>query len=210
MIVRFVGALVLVLAFAVGARADAYAELLAKLKAGDTKIDYAALRYAYAESPTYDGYGAGPPGAHKAMGEAFRAGNCKEALTQSKLILDSIYIDIPAHAVASRCYAETYDVGTSNFHRAIATGLERSILASGDGKSPATAYVVVRVSEEYHVIAALGFRPGKQSLVHSGGSSYDLMQVTDASGEEVSIYFQIDRVLAGLTKRLEVMGLSPK
>lgn len=210
MIVRIVATFAFALVLAGVAQADAYEDLLAKLKAGDTSIDFAALRYAYAESANYDGYGGGPPGAQKAMAEAFRAGDCKQALVQAKLILDSMYIDIPAHIVASRCSAETYEVGTSNFHRAIAMGLERSILSSGDGKSPQTAYVVVRISEEYHMIGILGFRPGKQSLVHDGGHSYDLMQVTDASGKEVSIYFQIDRVLAGLTKKLEGMGVSPK
>lgn len=183
--------------------APSYEDLLAKLKAGDTKIDYTALRYAYAETDGYDGYSDGPDGAREGMIEAFNSRNCDKALTYAEAILGEIYIDIDAHFVSSRCYSEKFDIGKSGFHRAVAGGLESSILASGDGKTPKTAFVVVRISEEYQTLRVLNLRMGGQSLVRAEGHVFDLMQGTDDKGNKVSVYFQIDRVFGSLDRRFK-------
>lgn len=185
-----------------------YEALLSKLKAGDTAIDYTALRYAYAESDGYDGYGSGPEDARRLMIEAFNGRNCTAALEQALRILEDVYIDIDAHYVAGRCYSETLNLGKSGYHRAVANGLEKSLLESGDGKTPKTAFVVVRLTEEYHVLGIKRLRMRTQSLVHADGHNYDLMQASDEAGNEVALYFQIDRILAGLDRRMKGLGLS--
>lgn len=193
----------------VGRAADVptYGDLLAKLKAGDTKIDYTALRYAYAETDDYTGYGGAPNEGRRSMVAAFNAGDCDAALKHANAILDVFYLDIGTHIVASRCYSDKFNIGKAGFHRAVANGLEQSILASGDGKAPETAFVVVLVDEEYFILMSKDLRMDTQSLVHKDGHAYDLMSATDANGNKVNVYFQIDRILGSLDKRLKREGL---
>lgn len=203
---RSFAAFVILLALAgvaYAAGGPSYADLLAKLKAGDTTIDYMVLRYAYAETDDYDGYGGAPNDSRRSMIDAFNARDCVAALKHANAILDVFYLDIDTHYVAGRCYGETLDIAKSGFHRAVANGLEQSILASGDGKTPETAFVVVLIDEEYYILRSKNLKMGGQSLVTSGGHAYDLMTATDEKGNKVSLYFQIDRILASLDKRFK-------
>jgi hypothetical protein len=202
-------AVILFLLCSAAAHAGVYEDLLAKLKAGEVNIDYAALRYAWADTPDYDGYGDGPEGAREAMIAAFNARDCDQALPHAHAVLEAIYVDIDAHTVAGACYGQKFDLAKSAFHRAVARGLEKSILDSGDGKSPKTAYIAVRISEEYHVLRSLNLRLSMQSLVNADGHAYDRMSAKDESGKEVVVYFQIDRVLAGLERQFKDLGQSP-
>jgi hypothetical protein len=183
--------------------APSYGDLLAKLKAGDTKIDYTALRYAYAETDDYDGYGGAPNDPRRAMIEAFNARDCDAALKQVNIILDAFYIDIDTHIVASTCHREKLDLGKSAFHGSVANGLEQSILASGDGKTPQTAFVVVLIDEEYYILRSKNLKLSRQSLVQHDGHAYDLMSATDKSGNKVDLYFQIDRIIGSLERQLK-------
>jgi hypothetical protein len=207
MIARAVAVTLALLYGAGAAHAGVYEDLLAKLKAGDVNIDYAALRYAWADTPDYDGYSDGPDGARDAMIAAFNGRDCDKALGQAHAVLEAIYVDIDAHTVAGACYGQRLDLGKSNFHRAVARGLEKSILDSGDGKSPKTAYIVVRINEEYQVLRTLTLRLGTQSLVNADGHAYDMMAAEDEHGKEVVVYFQIDRVLAGLERKFKDLSV---
>ena len=76
-----------------------------------------------------------------------------------------------------------------------ARGLIRTILATGDGKTPETAFAVIAVAEEYAIIGALGLKRGQQALINKDGHSYDLMRVTTKDGAMERLYFNIDRVM---------------
>lgn len=197
------GVFAILAASAHAADAPGYDDLLARLKAGDTAIDYTALRYAYADSPGYDGYNRGPGDARGNMIKTFNGGDCAKALSHAFSILNAIYIDAEAHFVASRCYEKTGETSKAGFHHAIATGLEKSVFASGDGKSSANAFIVVRIAEEYYTLGLMGLQVNQQSLMQADGHSFDLMETTDTRGNSVTIYFQIDRLLAGLSKDLD-------
>jgi hypothetical protein len=78
-------------------------------------------------------------------------------------------------------------------------GLVDSILSSGDGKTPETAYHVISVDEEYAVLNTLGFKVVKQSLMESKGHSYDKMEVLHMKSKEPGmIYFNVDMPLGKL------------
>lgn len=63
-----------------------------------------------------------------------------------------------------------------------------SILSSGDGKTPETAYVTVSVSEEYDVLFLFGLEPTGQVLI-PGEVLVDELTATNEQGEEFTIYF---------------------
>lgn len=65
-------------------------------------------------------------------------------------------------------------------------GLIESILASGDGKSAETAWVVISVFEEYSLMRALGMHPKRQALLDGG---IDEMTVEIDGQPETTVYF---------------------
>ena len=72
--------------------------------------------------------------------------------------------------------------------------------SGGDGSSYQQAVVIKGAEDEKAGIAAErawleqrypGFQKGRQSLVHSGGRLYDLIEFTTADGQKKSVYFDI-------------------
>jgi len=78
-------------------------------------------------------------------------------------------------------------------HRRMADGLVKSITDSGDGKSPATAYVVISIPEEYMTMYYLKLKVKGQALIHEGDKSYDVLEVEDATGTVQRVYFDISK-----------------
>jgi hypothetical protein len=189
------------------AAAESYEALLARLKGGDLSIDFQALRYAYAETPQYSPYGNGGS-AHEAF-KALRAGNLDGAQTEADKVLATNYVSIDAHFVLYRVYSERGDAAKAAFHEAVYKALNQSIRLSGDGKSPATAYVVISVDEEYAFLGIAGLRLKQQALVHSESEPVDAMTVTDERGNEQTIHFNVSRAFAALTRQLGGQQESP-
>ena len=193
--------LLLVMAFAVPAQAAdrspeaKYQALLAAANAGTGPVDWQALRFAYAEQPSVNAVDDGLGAARKRMMAAREADNFPELLTQAKLIIDKDYVDGLAHLMASVAYTALKQPADAERERAIALGLLKSI-ETGDGLSPAKAFTVINVREEYQSMAARGRRVTKQSLISQNGHAYDALDTVDQKGDMVKYYFLIDRVMA--------------
>jgi len=168
-----------------------YATLLASLKAGNTNIDYARLRFSYMDSPEYT-QAKDTSDAEKAMLAALNAKDYPTALKNAEEVLASEYVNIDAHFVAYVANKQMGATDQAEFHHAVFKGLVDSILNSGDGLSLKTAWVVISVHEEYVILRVQGMRPGSQSVLHSDGHSYDKMTVKDDSGAEHTFYFNVD------------------
>lgn len=199
--------LVLVLIAAVllagpAAAAADYAAMVAKLKGGGVTVDYRALRDAYAESPGYSPYGGAFDEPRAEMRTAFNASDCTKALVHAQKVLDLLYIDVMSHLLSARCFENAKNQAKTDFHRKVARGLMDSIMASGDGKSPKTAFVVVRIDEEYDVLSTLRYRLTNQSLDSADGHVFDRIEAHGASGEKVTLYFQIDRPMAWMSRKM--------
>ena len=182
---------------------EPYEAMVARLKAGDVKIDYTALRDAYALSPRYQPETADFDQPHSAMLEALNVQDCTKALAAADKVLAATFIDIVTHLVSGRCFEKGGDPSKAEFHRTIARGLMSSIMASGDGTTPKTAYIVVTIAEEYDVLRASHLKLKTQSLVQDNGHSYDAMAVATDTGTPVTLYFQIDRPMQWLSRALQ-------
>jgi len=73
-------------------------------------------------------------------------------------------------------------------------------LASGDGKSRETAFVIHAgdegrgVAKEYAILAYLGLKPGSQSLIMENGKTYDTIEATDPkTGTSRTVWFDISK-----------------
>lgn len=178
-----------------------YEAMLAVAKAGKP-VDWRAMRYAYADRPGFNVLGDGLDPVRKQMFSALQAMDYAGAITAAQEVIDKDFVDADAHLVTFLSYVKLGQ-GQKGFRdRDIGLGLIVS-MQTGDGKTPATALTVINVAEEYAYLRALSLHPNGQSLIHDGGHSYDVLNVTDQSGQTQSVYFLIDRVVADEAKALQ-------
>ena len=183
--------------------APTYDELVARAKTGDANVDYLALRNAYAESPSYDPYGSKVGALQSEMFDAYRRADCAAVLAKAESILAVDFVHVDAHLVAGLCHGKLGNDEAMRRERETARGLIDSILQSGDGKSEASAFVVIQIAEEYSLLGVLGLRPSNQALIHAQGHSYDRFDAkANDTGQQAVVFFNVDRPLAALDRQL--------
>jgi hypothetical protein len=180
-----------------------YDALVTKAESGDTAIDYAALRLSYTQTDHYEPY---PAGAVDLMLKAFKAmndKNCPAAVESARAAVKLNYVEFRAHAILADCYEQAGDAAGHDRELAISGGIVKALLASGDGKSPETAYRVVTISEEYFILEAYyKAQRQEQSLINNAGHMYDSLTGKLANGESVTLFFNIDPIFAAEGKLL--------
>jgi hypothetical protein len=180
-----------------------YESLLEKVKKQNPSVDFTALRMAYADRPFKKGEAADPD-LRKKLFSSLGEKNYDKAIEIADKVLTKNYLDIDAHIVSALAYKEKHDAEHEKLHNFVAEGLCRSILASGDGQTLETAYVVISVDEEYTILRALGWHLKEQTLLEGGGHHYDKMEVFNPkTQQQATMYFNIDRPYAAEIKELE-------
>ncbi len=181
-------------------KAPAYDDIVAKLKAGDTSIDFKSLRLAYAETKDAHPFGADRE-LRKSMFAALDEDRYKDAIKAADKILETGFVNMNAHIVKAIACREMADQQEYDFHKAIYNGLVDSILTGADGKTGKTAYVVISTEEEYVIMQALDYAPSGQALVREDGHTFDVLNGTDKKTKQpVKVYFNIDIVWAAEMK----------
>jgi hypothetical protein len=182
-----------------------YQAMLAAAKADPAAVDWQALRFAFADRPSYSPYG--DLVSRAAMRKAGGASDWEGLLAAANKLLAANYVDGEAHLSAAAAYAKLGKPDEAARERDIATAIFKSIMRGRDGRSPERAFVVISVAEEYALMAALRVRVVRQSLVQEGKHAYDRLETTGPKGDPVTFYFQVDRVLAAQTR---LLGLGKK
>ncbi len=159
-----------------------YAELVARTKSGDKSIDFKELRFAYADS----GGGPDTDAQKKAMMAALNSKKFAEVIKNADAVLAGDFVDMDAHYAEYIAHRELKDLDQADFHKFILQGLLDSILHSGDGKRPETAFQVIEVHEEYVILRYMGLMPSQQSLSEKNGHSYDIMEAINPKSKEKS------------------------
>ncbi len=168
-----------------------YRELLEKAKKGEA-VDFREMRLAYFETPEYSPLTGMFD--YRALNGALGQGDYAAAVKTAEAVLERNFVDLNAHMVAYIAHRETKNEEKAKYHRAISEGLLDSIKATGDGKSPETAFEVISISEEYAMFRAMGVRAVKQSLVQDKGHSYDAVVVVDPrTNQQTTYYFNVDK-----------------
>ena len=174
-----------------------YQALLAKMKKSDPTLDFDRLRWLRTQLDTYG------PGSEDHPYEYFKTGNTIEAQALAENILAENELDLEANVTAAEIADQKKDAATAAYHRYVVQGLLDSVLRSGDGKSPETAYKVIAVSEEHAVLRHLGLQPRTQLLLEIGGRAYDLFRTVDAEGQPArEVYFDVDAIEKGVDRKL--------
>ena len=169
-----------------------YAEIAAKLKNGETKVDYKRLRTAFTETKDYSYSGSDRTEISK-MFKSLNDKNYREAAKQAGKILDKNYVELNAHYVAFSAAKELKDDKKAEFHRTVLAGLMDAIQDGNDGQSAKTPFFPITIAEEYTVMNLLGYKHGSQSLQSIDGHQFDVFDATDnKTNKSVKLYFNID------------------
>jgi hypothetical protein len=188
-------------AYAVESVGEVYYIELEKVKKQDPTADFKAMRLAYANTPEYNPYEDGKELREK-MNEAYGQKRYMDAIKHAEAILEKNYLNIDAHLICQLAYKMVGNYEKACFHDFVLKGLLTSIVTSGDGITPETAYVVINVREEYIILNLLDAEPKKQSLMELPGHRYDRFDVVDRkTGRVFELYFNVDLPTRWLDKQ---------
>lgn len=184
------------------AGAASYHDLLRRVQAGDTTVDFTALRMAYAASPEYDPYTTDADEHRDSATAALHARDFPRAVKEADAAVDAEFLNARLHLLKAYIAAQSGDSATSVRERGLAERMGRSIFASGDG-SQQHPFKVIAVQEEYALIGLMGYRPAGQSLGECGPHPCDVMEVTDReTGGKRTLFFDISLPMGSLEREL--------
>jgi hypothetical protein len=166
---------------------DEYARLVMRAKAGDRTVNFNRMRWLFTKTPDFAPKGREIQHGRFAMRMA-RAGGCAEALPIALRILETYYVSVQAHFVASICYEQNGSVGKSVFHKQTYFRLVRSITNERDGRTPATAYRVINIPEVFAVASVLRLQRDQARFLF-GSDNTRLFVIPDKNGR--TIYFDV-------------------
>jgi len=169
-----------------------YARLLRAAKANPAGTDWVALRKAYAASPAYDPMTSSAPD----LSVALRANDRQRVADIAVARTERHWVDLQAHLYAAAAERQLGNIEAANLHHAVAAGLFHAIMASGNGASPQSAFVVLSTSEEYALLTVMRVRSTGQSLIRDGGHAYDRLSIVGPDGRSLMMYFNVDTSLA--------------
>lgn len=173
-----------------------YQNYLKELKSGNPEIDYLDLRNSFYDSGEVllAMQASDSIKIYRVKGlEQLNNKKFPEAEASFKRSLQDNYTDSEIHFLLSFVHHLQGNKKEQNLHRLISEGLKKTILESGDGKTPETAYKVNMVTEEYALLRLMRAKTLKQTLTTSTPVC-DLMEV-EINGQKENIYFDITRVM---------------
>jgi hypothetical protein len=173
----------------------AYDALLDRARLRPPDVDFGALRMAYARSERYRPY-SHYPDEEPAMKRALDARDWRTVLEIAESALARNYVRARSHFWAMTANGNLGRAAAAAHHRAVMDGLLRSIAASGDGRTPATAIVVIDVQEEYDVMTFLGVTSRVQGPVRETGRVFDRHDVEARDGARSVLYFDVSLPLS--------------
>ncbi|MDR3527486.1 MAG: DUF4919 domain-containing protein [Rhizomicrobium sp.] len=180
-----------------------YEQWVAMAEAGDPATDFTALRKSYTASSKYDGYSSDYRDLRADIWKFAQAKDCKQLLALSQKALKGDYTLIEVHIHRKICLRSMGDAAGTQQEDFVISGLTRSLMGSGDGKSPQTAYVVMTMAEETMVDNFLELDQRQQALINKDGHNYDLIEGTNRdTGKPMAVYFNVDAMFGSLTKML--------
>lgn len=165
--------------------------------------EYFLLYYAQTALEGYTPYGANTDEIIQDMRDKLEQGDylscAREGtalLKQNPLILDAyFYTAIAYYHQEDYIHYEEYITKYRCFMK--------SILATGQGDSFESAYLVISPKDEYSLLYFLGYVAEEQSLIMGEGHTYDLLEAVNEDNEKRKFYFNIDKPFQSLGSMLQ-------
>jgi Domain of unknown function (DUF4919) len=177
---------------------EKYDALKAKVESGDLNINWAELRLdavVGGVDENYDWQKASTDGL-----QAFNARDYSTALSKGLEIVSHNIASGDGHFLMMVSYRRLGKQAEAEQQNQIVDKILQSILDSGNGQTPASAWVTVTPSEESFVLRVLGMAPKSQTPVNLAGHAFNKVIVTARDGTETTFWFNID-TLVEMTKR---------
>ncbi len=160
-------------------------------------VDYAALRLAYAQTSFYSPYG----GAFltEKLDKAARDAMADSAKTVDYQTLVRAHLGHFAshlHAIGLANSGKPVFIDPAA-HQKHLDGIIASILKNGDGKTPASAFTVIDIQEEYMLMKdVLKVQGKKRPTLQQDGHVFDVFDYTAQNGSTGTVYFNVDQIFA--------------
>lgn len=146
------------------------------------EADFVALRQAYIASKAY------APTSHysrqKLIGNTNSLDNLDEVVAFCEDILQHNPMDLEARILLDFAYSQQGRTADADRQQAFIKGMLQALANSGDGQSPATAWHVVAVAEEYTFISVLGLKSHGQQLIEDNGERWFDVLVCSPRGQQ--------------------------
>lgn len=168
-----------------------YHELLRSAKADPKNADFTALRMAYATSEFYSPYDFNQD-ERSALWEAIQKEDMAQLAHLAEGLIEENFLDLEGHLLAYLAYESLGNEEKASYYKDCVQGFLDSILASGDGRTPQTAFVVINVNEEYALLMAMGFTPQRQQLIKSGDDICDVVIFETPEGQMGQMFFNVN------------------
>lgn len=162
---------------------------------------FTKLRMDYAQRPDFNPIWSLDE-TRKAIRTAFGEKDYKKVVALSNEWLAKCPVDANTHLIHASAASRLGDMKDYVQHTYFAYGLMQSILQSGDGQTPETAYQVISVEEEYTVIGDFGAEVVGQSLIE-GEKPCDKMDCKRRSGATFTVYFDVTISMKALQRDFE-------
>lgn len=185
----------------VAAETDA-TDLRARLAAGDTDIDFRALRLAWAASDAYQPDTQALGEWQRKVGNALASADFARADEEARAWLEIDHANPFAHFGAARAKEGLGEQDKADFHREVAESLLDSLCQRGEGQTPDAPCVAISLTEIHAYLARRRLEPGASHEAEcAGGVPCVVFEVREQdSGNLLDLYFDISRPMAARLK----------
>ncbi|NSW75884.1 MAG: DUF4919 domain-containing protein [Candidatus Atribacteria bacterium] len=152
-----------------------YETWLARLKSGDTGIDFARLRRLFIELPDEKRHRnfAELEQKETALLTALEEKKPEEAIRLGNEILEKDYLRVTTHNLLADAYGTMGDTAKQEFHSQVAFALFDAFIRSGEGSNPEKAKVAINPDEATLFLAILGFQEEIHEVVEKDGKVFE-------------------------------------
>ncbi len=165
--------------------------------------EYFMLYFGQSVTPGYSPYGIGGE-AVGTLKTLYKEGKYEEVIASGKKAFEQNPLDFDVNWYVGLSHFKLKQYTEYEKHMGIYRSLLLSIMSTGDGTAPATAYIVIKVSDEYELLSFMGYKSKGQALLQEQGHSFDKITVLDSdTNEEGEIYFNIDQPFGSLSKMFD-------
>lgn len=185
-----------------------YPKLLQRFQEFDSLLtgkDYQLIYYGSVFQSYYKPYGSSP--SEREFNELYKQRKYKDAIQHGEEALKENPVNISLIYKMAVCHERIVEYQLSSKYAKQYYALLDVIYKSGDGKSKNTAYVVIKIADEYEIVSDLKLKVKSQSLI---GGNTDLLRI-DSKGQKKqkgqkkikALYFNVSMPFGSLFKNIK-------
>lgn len=183
---------------------DDYLKYVAGLGAPE-KVDWARVRALYVQTSFYDPYGGAQAIWYglQQLGQRMTDDPSPANVRAYQDMLNRHYAHYRAHLQAFDLAGKTGSPHINrSAHEKALHGILRSILVTGDGKTPESAYKVIDPVEEQMILKTYRYRQRGQDFRQKDGHFWDVVKYTNPQTNlDGELFFNVDTILMAQHKR---------